>query len=162
LAAILLSHGADINAHDIEMWTPLHAASRCGNLELVKLLIVKGADLVPINSDGQMPFEIADTSFVLLELQRAMEEQGYNDDNLEDIRNALPNQILKDVEECIKNNVDLNLGDKFGATILHIAAANGFYQVADLLLMHGAKVNLQDNDGWTPLHGASCWGQVYV
>ena len=58
------------------MWTPLHAASRCGNLELVKLLINKGADLVPINSDGQMPYEIADTSFVLRELQKAMEEQG--------------------------------------------------------------------------------------
>ena len=29
----------------------------------------------------------------------------------------------------------------------------------NLLLQAGATVNLQDIDGWTPLHAASHWGQ---
>ena len=76
MATVLLEHGANVNARDIEMWTPLHAASRCGHLVLVRLLLEHGADLVAVNSDGQMPYEIAETSAVLLELQEAMEKNG--------------------------------------------------------------------------------------
>ncbi|GCC41267.1 hypothetical protein chiPu_0025214, partial [Chiloscyllium punctatum] len=42
---------------------------------------------------------------------------------------------------------------------LHVAAANGYTDVAELLLAHKAKVNLKDADGWEPLHAAACWGQ---
>ena len=65
-----------MNAQDIELWTPLHAASRCGHLDLVKLLISQGADIAILNSDNQMPYEISETSFVLNELQKAMQQQG--------------------------------------------------------------------------------------
>lgn len=43
---------------------------------------------------------------------------------------------------------------------LHIASANGYMSVAELLLEHRALVEVKDSDGWTPLHAASCWGQV--
>lgn len=43
---------------------------------------------------------------------------------------------------------------------LHIAAANGYTQAAELLLEGGARVDLRDSDGWQPLHAAACWGQV--
>ena len=43
---------------------------------------------------------------------------------------------------------------------LHIASANGYVSVAELLLEHRAQVEVKDSDGWTPLHAASCWGQV--
>lgn len=43
---------------------------------------------------------------------------------------------------------------------LHIASANGYMSVAELLLEHRAQVEVKDSDGWTPLHAASCWGQV--
>ncbi|XP_041096036.1 protein phosphatase 1 regulatory inhibitor subunit 16B-like [Polyodon spathula] len=45
---------------------------------------------------------------------------------------------------------------------LHIAAANGYIQAAELLLEHGARVNIRDFDGWLPLHAAACWGQIQV
>lgn len=43
---------------------------------------------------------------------------------------------------------------------LHIASANGYMSVVELLLEHRAQVEVKDSDGWTPLHAASCWGQV--
>lgn len=45
---------------------------------------------------------------------------------------------------------------------LHIASANGYLSVAELLLEHRAQVEVKDTDGWTPLHAASCWGHVSV
>lgn len=43
---------------------------------------------------------------------------------------------------------------------LHIAAANGYGQAAELLLEGGGRMDLRDSDGWQPLHAAACWGQV--
>uniref|UniRef100_A0A8L0DW64 Uncharacterized protein n=1 Tax=Oncorhynchus mykiss TaxID=8022 RepID=A0A8L0DW64_ONCMY len=45
---------------------------------------------------------------------------------------------------------------------LHIAAANGYVQGAELLLEGGARMDLRDTDGWQPLHAAACWGQMHV
>lgn len=45
---------------------------------------------------------------------------------------------------------------------LHIASANGYLSVGELLLEHRAQVEVKDSDGWTPLHAASCWGQVSI
>lgn len=38
---LLLRHGADVNAKDTELWTPLHAAACCGYIEIVRLLIAQ-------------------------------------------------------------------------------------------------------------------------
>lgn len=45
---------------------------------------------------------------------------------------------------------------------LHIASANGFSEVATLLLEQGASLSAKDHDGWEPLHAAAYWGQVSV
>lgn len=43
---LLLEFGANVNARDSEMWTPLHAAATCGHVHLCKLLIDKYVFLV--------------------------------------------------------------------------------------------------------------------
>ncbi|KAM9306031.1 protein phosphatase 1 regulatory subunit 16A-like, partial [Gastrophryne carolinensis] len=45
---------------------------------------------------------------------------------------------------------------------LHIAAANGYLEAAELLLEHKASVSARDCDGWEPLHAAACWGQMQL
>ena len=39
MMALLLDHGADVDAEDSERWTPLHAAATCGHLHLVTQLV---------------------------------------------------------------------------------------------------------------------------
>lgn len=43
---------------------------------------------------------------------------------------------------------------------LHVAAAHGYVEAAELLLEHRAGISARDWDGWEPLHAAACWGQV--
>ena len=43
---------------------------------------------------------------------------------------------------------------------LHIAAANGYEEVAKFLLEHHVMVSRTDSDSWQPIHAAACWGQV--
>ena len=38
---LLLEYGANVNARDSELWTPLHAAATCGHTHLCKHLITK-------------------------------------------------------------------------------------------------------------------------
>lgn len=41
-----------------------------------------------------------------------------------------------------------------------MACANGYKNVASLILDHGADLNAVDNQYWTPLHLAAKYGQV--
>jgi NF-kappa-B inhibitor-like protein 2 len=49
-----------------------------------------------------------------------------------------------------------------GETLLHIAAIQGNYKVADQLIKQGMRINEKDNFGWTPLHEACNWGHADV
>ena len=44
---------------------------------------------------------------------------------------------------------------------MHIASANGYDDVVEYLLDHGARIDVIDNDCWQPIHAAACWGQVF-
>ena len=43
---------------------------------------------------------------------------------------------------------------------LHIAAANAYVEVLEFLLDNDADVDVEDKDGWKPIHAAACWGNV--
>ena len=43
---------------------------------------------------------------------------------------------------------------------LHIAAANAYEEVLEFLLDNEADVDVEDKDGWRPIHAAACWGNV--
>ncbi|KAG9340646.1 hypothetical protein JZ751_021202 [Albula glossodonta] len=61
----------------------------------------------------------------------------------------------------VVSGMDLR-GFLFLSLQLHIAAANGYLQAAELLLEGGARMDQRDGDGWQPLHAAACWGQMHV
>jgi ankyrin repeat protein len=50
---LLLEHGADINAQNAQLWTPLHRASDNERLEVVRLLLEHGADVEVEDNDGR-------------------------------------------------------------------------------------------------------------
>ncbi|XP_057387654.1 protein phosphatase 1 regulatory subunit 16A isoform X3 [Balaenoptera acutorostrata] len=158
----LLEAGAKVNARDSECWTPLHAAATCGHLHLVELLIARGADLLAVNTDGNMPYDLCEDEQTLDCLETAMASRGITQDSIERAR-ALPElHMLEDVRSLLQAGADLNAPRDHGATLLHIAAANGFGEAAALLLAHRASLSTKDRDGWEPLHAAAYWGQVHL
>lgn len=43
---------------------------------------------------------------------------------------------------------------------LHVAAANGYLEVADFLLDQHVAIDVTDDDMWQPIHAAACWSHV--
>ncbi|NXV92656.1 PP16A phosphatase, partial [Calonectris borealis] len=160
LVTVLLAAGADVNARDGELWTPLHAAATCGHLRLVQLLIRSGADLLAVNSDGNMPYDLCEDEVTLDAIETAMAEQGITQERIEEARAAPERRMAREIRRLLEAGADLDAPRGHGATLLHIAAANGYAEAAELLLEHRAGVDARDEDGWRPLHAAACWGQV--
>lgn len=162
MVKILLDRGASVNAQDNELWTPLHAAATCGHAGLVKILIAHGADLLAVNSDGNMPYDLCEDDPTLDIIETAMANRGITQEMINETRASTERKMLGDIQELLRQGEEVNRQDSQGATLLHIAAANGYFQAAELLLEGGGRVDLRDSDGWQPLHAAACWGQMDV
>ncbi|KAL0871789.1 hypothetical protein ABMA27_004281 [Loxostege sticticalis] len=160
---LLLDHGANVNAEDSEKWTPLHAAATCGNLNLVRILIQRGANLLAVNGDGNMPYDICEEERTLDAIESEMAARGVTQRLIDETRAATEMRMLMDVAELVKEGMDLDEPrDNQGATLLHIASANGYIKVVEFLLEHRASTDVVDHDMWQPVHAAACWGHLEV
>ncbi len=59
LVALLLEHGADVNATQHGGWTALHAAAQSGDVEMVKVLLANGADASLRADNNQSALDLA-------------------------------------------------------------------------------------------------------
>lgn len=138
---LLVEFGADVNAEDSEKWTPLHAAATCGHLHLVRYLISKGANLLAVNADGNMPYDICEDEktldciegtfvndqiifirvynkvyFILCLFLGEMARRGVTQELIDETRAATEVQMLMDLQKIASSNGDLELKDHQGAT----------------------------------------------
>ncbi|MBK8397606.1 MAG: ankyrin repeat domain-containing protein [Leptospiraceae bacterium] len=114
---------ADLEAELQKNITPLELAIKKNKLDIVKLLIEKGANVNPTKA-----------------------ESGYTPLHVAAINNRL--EIAKYI---IEKGSNINAQTKFGTTPLHHAAEKGSYEVAQLLIEKGADLNLSDKKGQSPL-----------
>ncbi|XP_044747546.1 protein phosphatase 1 regulatory inhibitor subunit 16B [Coccinella septempunctata] len=159
---LLLEFGANVNAEDSEKWTPLHAAATCGFLRLIKILIDNGANLLAVNADGNMPYDICEDNQALDCIEIEMDRRGITQQLIDETRASTERQMLADLEMKGMRGEDLEAYDIQGATPLHIAAANGYISVVEFLLEHGVRTDAKDKDDWQPAHAAACWGHLEV
>ena len=59
LVEMLLSRGADVDATQAGGWTALHAAAKHGDLEIVKILLARGAQKLP-SEGGETPVDLVE------------------------------------------------------------------------------------------------------
>jgi ankyrin repeat protein len=92
-------------------------------------------------------------SFVTDLLQRGFDPNTRDAKGQPGLIVALQNQSLKAVQVLVASpDIDVNLLNQAGESALMIAALKGDFTSAQLLLDHGAKVNMS---GWSPLHYAA-------
>lgn len=81
-------------------------------------------------------------------------------ENNEDILNFAEEGSILGIEQCILSGISIDACDFYGRTSLHIAAAKNDTLLIDYLITHGANINAECIDGWTPLCEAAKFNSV--
>ncbi|XP_037085410.1 protein phosphatase 1 regulatory subunit 16A-like isoform X2 [Pollicipes pollicipes] len=160
MMALLLDHGANVDAKDSERWTPLHAAATCGHLHLVKQLVERGANLLAVNADGNMAYDICEDDTTLEYIETQMARRGVTQELIEQTRGEIEAAMLEDLKQRPMSALEERVQQS--ATPLHIAAANGYITVVEYLLDNHVCVDARDKDDWQPIHAAACWSHPQV
>ncbi|CAI7623075.1 unnamed protein product [Penicillium pancosmium] len=154
---LLLENQANINAETKLGWTPLHSAASGGSHSAVWLLLEKGANINAQTKLGLTPLHIAASrrrdSVVKLLLEKGANPKQGDDNERTALHWAVEEQEMRVAELLIKKAGDIvHAADQEKRTALHCAASIGNTHIVELLLDHGAHINVQDRNGKTPLH----------
>jgi ankyrin repeat protein len=159
LIRALLAHGANVNAQlkkqqpyrskvdrgaDTMLGsgtTPLLRAAKAGDTEVVKVLLAKGADPKLITRFGITPL-------------MAAAGLGSKEEDTTG-RKKTEAEAIASIQLCLDAGVDVNAVDLQGDTGLHGAAQKGWDQVVEFLAEHGARLDIKDKKGRTPLDAAN-------
>lgn len=136
IVKLLLAKGADVAARDSLGATALSLAADAGDAATVSLLLAKGADANAKDVSGQTPLDNA-AAEANLEIMRMLLSKG-----------ADPNTITAPTTTPDVKNGPIALGS---LTPLLLAVPCGGPETVKLLLDAGAKVNVKDVRGMTPL-----------
>lgn len=122
VVADLIARGADLEARDERLRTPLMAATQGNHIEVARLLIAAGADVNAKDDIQDSPYLLAGAS-------------GFN-------------EILV---MTLENGADLTSTNRFGGTALIPACEHGYVETVRILIDAGVDVDHVNNLGWTCL-----------
>ncbi|XP_033116286.1 serine/threonine-protein phosphatase 6 regulatory ankyrin repeat subunit C-like [Anneissia japonica] len=161
----MISDNVDVNERKEDGRTPLCVAVCKGDLYAVDALINAGADvemsddqlMTPLMWAAELGFD-SKLGFLL--------KSGANPMAVDKIgQTALHKTIRNKTLKCATTLLDhcseiIHVKDHMEQTALHFAAGEGNDELVDLLIAHGAKVDLADRLGRAPLHWAILQGMV--
>jgi ankyrin repeat protein len=149
----LLDRGANVNARAKDstetrtiftmQWlyedgaTPFLRAAQSGDMELMKLLLARGADPKIATANNVTPLSVASG---IGWVQGVTYEHSEQD-------------ALDAVKMCLDLGLDPNAADTEGRTALHGAAHKGRNAVVQLLVDHGAKLDARDQGSRDTVNG---------
>ena len=140
IAWLLIQHGAEINSDR----SPLSAAIQDNRIDVAKFLIDQGARLSVHSGNTMSPFSLAvfyatDTGI------KQQESEGRLSNH--------PDAAL--LESMISHGADVNeVGVNAKTPLMTVASSGDQPDLADLLLNHGAKVDMENGDEYTALDWA--------
>ena len=123
----------DLNAKDEYNCAPLLWAARNGHIDMLKLLLDKGADV---------------------------ETAGYN--GMRALHHVCNSSKEGLVALLLEHDANANAADESGATPLHWAAARGVLNIVVRLSDKGADPNVATKTGVRPIHKACMYGQAQI
>ncbi|XP_042483218.1 potassium channel SKOR-like isoform X1 [Macadamia integrifolia] len=149
----LIQAGADPNKIDYDGRSPLHLAASRGYEDITNFLIQKGVDFNISDKFGNTPLlEAIKNGHDRVASLLVKEGASLNIDN---VGSYLCNVVIRGDSDFLKrllaNGIDPNSKDYDHRTPLHVAAAEGLYLMAKILIEAGANVLSKDRWGHTPL-----------
>jgi ankyrin repeat protein len=168
IVELFLENGADINAVDDAGWTPLTMGSMA-NSDVVKYLIVKGAEVNPVNCKDKVskcclpnpttPLHMA-ASRGHVDIAKALIDNGaklnaLKENGLTPLHEAVKRDKKEMVDYLISRGAFVDIKEvKFDQTELHSAAIMGNADMIKALVDAGADVNSTDNSNHSALEYA--------
>ncbi len=160
LVSGFLRRPADVDERDADGRTPLHAAARAGQREVVEFLLETGAQINLQDTHGLTALGHAvaadDGQLITLMLERGAGP------NLPDVLGNAPLHTLVRAGAAVDilpicallahAGADLNATDARGDTPLHIAVDTDRLEIAHWLIDSGADVTIANAEGNLPLH----------
>uniref|UniRef100_A0A8C5QVP4 Ankyrin repeat and SOCS box containing 16 n=1 Tax=Leptobrachium leishanense TaxID=445787 RepID=A0A8C5QVP4_9ANUR len=161
---VLLSRGADPNLLDEDGRAPLHLCSTPDTFECAKLLLEYGAHIhLPCHYTRATPLHVASgrglEEHVVLYLQLGADPCALNREGETPLNAACAaaespqhfGRYYRVVKILLKAGGHPGTPGKKGHGPLHNASANCHLRLAELLLDHGATVNVTNSAGYSPL-----------
>ena len=182
VAELLLAHGTEVDTRsNLNHWTPLHVASQHGKIEIVRLLLDRGATVNAEAKHGEKPLHFVlyrkhnsqeeGVRIAQLLLERGADVNTRRNDHLTPLHLATEFGNLEIVRLLLDYGADpeANAEGSMGEKPLHKVSYGKYgsredngVSVAKLLLEHGADVNTRRDDRRTPLHFASLFGNFEI
>jgi ankyrin repeat protein len=166
---ILLGHGADPNAADIDGKTSLHVVldNRIEDVPKHTLLLLKhGAEVDRRDKHNQTPLHVAlerdHFASAQILLEHGADANAKRNDGmiplcmlLQQHRSDDKDKVLNLAVLLLKHGAEVNNRDTYNLTPLHMAIRWGLFKLVGIFLEHCADANAKNNDGKTPLHIAA-------
>jgi cytohesin len=161
VAEFLIAKGADVNAKDKNLVTPLHRAASGNGLRVAEILIAKGADVNAKDSRGRTPLHDAagrgNDQMVELLITAGAQVDVKADTGATPLYLAASG--TKDSKEAVELllaagadiNVKRTAEPDQGYGLLHTAIKNSNPRVVELLIAKGLDINAESATGRTPL-----------
>lgn len=145
---------------------PLHQTVAAGNIDQVKSLISKGADVNAKDEKGNTPLHLVarygykQKDMAELLIARGADVNAKNRDGWTPLHSTAWRSYTghRDIAELlITSGSDIQARDKKGRMPLHYAAGANSTDLVELLLTKGADINALGWQGYTGLHEAAIW-----
>jgi ankyrin repeat protein len=121
--------------------TPLLRAAKAGDFLVVGLLLSKGADPTLTTRNGINPMMAAAGIGT-----REEDTTG---------RHKTESDVIETIKLCLDAGVDINAVESSGKSAIYGAALMGYNQVIQFLAEHGAKLDIKDKQGQSPIDAAT-------
>lgn len=151
-AKLLIEIGADVNGISYEEFkTPIfHDACISGDLEIIELMIKRGADIKAVDKFGQNAFEAA-AMYGHTKICIALNKLGLSTKHKSHVAAGVGN--VKALKKYLEGKVDQRTGWK--ETPLHYACSAGQSEACKFLLSQGADVDARNVLGSSAMHYAA-------
>jgi len=134
----LIEAGANTEAEDSILYTPLHIAASHNSYKVTELLIASGANVNALDKDSRTP---------LFNIKVSDSHINRND-------------AFKTAELLIKHGADVSVLDREGNSILYYTSETDFTELSELLIQKGVDVNHRNNDKCSALYIATLKAHV--